>query len=77
MMNLEYFHNILRAENFTRDGDALISMDQRVKIILCPEGGYASYYDGIWWEEAEYEDYDNFVAELTWDVVAEFGHPCY
>lgn len=39
MMNLEYFHNILRAENFTRDGDALISMDQRVKIILCPEGG--------------------------------------
>lgn len=77
MMNLEYLNDILKAENFTREGDALISMDQRVKIILYPEGGFGSYYDGIWWESAEYEDDNNLVAELTWDVVDAFGHPCH
>ena len=77
MMNLEYFNNILKAKNFTREGDALISKDNRIKIILYPEGGFGSYYDDIWWESAEYEDDDNLVAELTWDVVNQFGHPCH
>lgn len=75
MMNLEYFNYILKPENFTRNDDTLISKDNRIKISLYPEGGFGSYYDGIWWEEAEYEDDDNLVAELTWDVVNQFGHP--
>ena len=75
MMNLEYFNDILKAENFTRIDDTLISNDNRIKIVLYPEGGFGSYYDGIWWESAEYEDDDNLVAELTWDVVNQFGHP--
>ena len=77
MMTLEYLKDILKAENFTREGDALISMDQRVKIILFPEGGFGSYYDGVWWESAEYEDPDDLVADITCDVVDAFGHPCY
>ena len=51
-------------------------MDQRIKIVLYPEGGFGSYYDGIWWEEAEYEGSFE-IAELTSDIVEAFDHPLY
>lgn len=75
-MTPRYFEEMLKAKNFKRVDGTLISKDNRIKISLYPEGGFGSYYDGIWWESVEYED-DFMVVELTSQVVEDFGHPLY
>lgn len=77
MMTLDYLRSTLVPENFySTDHFTLVSRDQRIKIVLYPEGGFGSYYDGIWWEEAEFEG-DFEVTELTCDIVEAFDHPLY
>lgn len=76
MMTLEYLTNALIKDNFSLKGNSLVSNDQRIKVVLYKEGGFGSYYDGVWWEEAEYED-DGSVADLTGDLLIDFGFSPY